>query len=150
MDNDGWCIPSQLFKASRLWKSILSVKDDFFPWICFRVHDGCRVRFWHDEWRGQSAFLNLFSNLYFLDRRQQAVVAYNFLIIRGLVVWDFNFHRDMTDREAIDFTRMLASLDNVYVTGGGCDTKVWKPAVKGNFSVKLVFVLIDSSFYSRV
>ena len=134
-----------MFKASRFWKSILSVKDDFFPWIRYRVRDGHRVRFWHDEWCGQSAFLTLFPNLYLLDRRQQAVVADNFLITSGQVVWDFNFHRDMTDREVVDFTRMLALLDNVYVNGG-CDVRVWKPAVKGNFSVKSFYdALLDSS-----
>ena len=45
------------------------------------------------------------------------------------MVWDFNFRRDMTNREVVDFTRMLASLDNIYVNGGGCDVRVWKPEV---------------------
>ena len=98
------------------WKSILSVKDDFFPCIRFRVRDECRVRFRHDEWRGQSSFLTLFPNLYLLDRSQQAVVADNLLITGGQVVWDFNFRRDMSDRE-VDFTYMMTLLDNVYVNG---------------------------------
>lgn len=135
-----------MFKASGFWKSIISVKDAFFPWIRFRVHDGRRVLFWHDEWCGQSTFITLFPNIYLLDRRQQAVVADNFLITGGQVVWDFNFCRDMTNREVVDFTCMLALLDNVYVSGGGCDVRIWKPAVKGNFSVKSFYnALLDSS-----
>ena len=135
LDDDGWCVPGQMFKATGFWKSILSGKDDFFPWIRFRVRDGRQVRFWHDEWWcGQSTFLTLFPNLYLLDRRWQAIAADNFLITSGEVVWDFNFHGTM------------ALLDNVYVHGGGCDVRVWKPAAKGNFSVKLFYnPLLDSS-----
>eukprot|EP00268_Persea_americana_P013605 TRINITY_DN1601_c1_g1_i5.p1 TRINITY_DN1601_c1_g1~~TRINITY_DN1601_c1_g1_i5.p1 ORF type:complete len:189 (+),score=8.84 TRINITY_DN1601_c1_g1_i5:231-797(+) len=41
---------------------------------------------------------------------------------------------------------MMALLDNVYINGGGCDVRVWKPAVKGNFSVKSFYnALLDSS-----
>ena len=62
------------------------------------------------------------------------------------MVWDFNFRRDMSDREVVDFTCMMALLDNVYVNGGGCDVRVWKPVVKGNFSVKSFYnALLDSS-----
>ena len=51
----------------------------------------------------------------------------------------------MTDRE-VDFTRMLALSDNVYVNGGGCDVRIWKLAVKSNFSVKSFYnALLDSS-----
>lgn len=62
---------TQLF-TSGFWNSIISVKDDVVPWIRFRVHDGCRVRFWHDKWCGQSMLLNLF--------------AENLLIISGRVM----------------------------------------------------------------
>ena len=51
------------------------------------------------------------------------------------MVWDFNFRWDMTDREVVDFTRMMA----LKVNGGGSDARVWKPAVKGNFSVNLFY-----------
>ena len=62
-----------------------------------------------------------------LDRRQQAIVANNLLITGGQVVLDFNFCRDMIDREVVDFTRMFDSLNNIYVNGGGCDAIIWKP-----------------------
>lgn len=83
--NDGRCVPSQLFKTSGFWNSLIYVKDDV-PWIRFRVHDGCRVRFWRDKWCIQSVLLNLFPNLYLLERRQQAFFAENLLIISGRVM----------------------------------------------------------------
>ena len=40
---------------------------------------------------------------------------------------------------------MLASLDNVVICGG-CDGRVWKLVVKGNFFIKSLYnVLIDDS-----
>ena len=90
LGNDGWCVPSQAYTVSGLWKSILSVKDDFQKWSRFRVHNGQRVSFWHDEWCGQSVLCDQFSNLYSLDLRQQAVVAEAFYSLWGENVWDFS------------------------------------------------------------
>ena len=59
-------------------------------------------------------------------------------------MWDFHFHRDMTKGEVVDFTRMLGSLDNVFVTGGRCDARVWKPEVNVFSHVKYFYnVLTD-------
>ena len=53
-----------------------------------------------------------FTNLYLLEKRNEAFVADN-LITGGRVVWDFHFYRDMTEGEAADFTHMIGSFDNV-------------------------------------
>ena len=37
------------YKAYGIWKSVLSVKDDFDPVVHFRAYNGRRVRFWFDE-----------------------------------------------------------------------------------------------------
>ena len=94
LGNDGWFVSGKDFKASGMWKSILSIKDDFEPWICFRVHDGKRDRFLHDEWCGQNVLSHnshLFPNLYFLDRRPQEFVAERYIPMSGHVVRDFCF-----------------------------------------------------------
>lgn len=57
-------MPNQVYNASGLWKSILSVKSEFDERICYRVHNGRRVKFWHDEWHGHQALHSLFPNLY--------------------------------------------------------------------------------------
>ena len=88
----GWNVSRPDYKASGFWKSVLSVKGDFDSWICFRVNDVQRVKFWHDEWCRQMKLHNQFTNLYVLDQRQQeALVAENFCYLGGAVVWDFSF-----------------------------------------------------------
>lgn len=95
LGNDGWCVPSQDDEVSDFWKSIISVKVDFSHWFHYRVHGGCRISFWHDEWCGQLV-LHQFPNLYSLDGRQQAFVAENVCFVGG-AVWDFSFCQNLMD-----------------------------------------------------
>lgn len=44
----------------------------------------------------------------------------------------------LTDRELFDFTRLPGILDEAYLLVGKGDKRVWKPDVKGNFSVVLL------------
>ena len=53
--------------------------------------------------------------------------------------WDFCFWRYLTDREIFDFTSMLGMVDKIFLSVGRGDKRVWKPDVKGNFSVKSFF-----------
>lgn len=48
LSSDGWCVLNLAYKVSGLWTSVLPVKDDFVKQIQYTVHDGQRVRFWHD------------------------------------------------------------------------------------------------------
>eukprot|EP00268_Persea_americana_P010076 TRINITY_DN14058_c1_g1_i2.p1 TRINITY_DN14058_c1_g1~~TRINITY_DN14058_c1_g1_i2.p1 ORF type:complete len:132 (-),score=16.27 TRINITY_DN14058_c1_g1_i2:80-475(-) len=124
--------------------SLLRIQDDFAYWICYKVHNGHRVKFWHDEWCGQFVFKTQFPNLFLVDRRQEAFVAKNFSGSGGGVIWKFSFRRNLTDIEISDFTIFLGILDKVYVSVGRDDERIWKPAVKGQFSVKSFYnVLAD-------
>ena len=113
--NNGWDVPSRISNASGFWKSILSVKEDFIRQIHYRVHDGHRISFWHDEWCGKNVLYSIFPNLYLLDRRQKAFVAENFQLLGGAVVWDFGIRRNLTDREISDLTCLLGMLSKVYI-----------------------------------
>jgi hypothetical protein len=44
----------------------------------------------------------------------------------------------LTDREVFDFTRLLGILDKAYLLVGKGNKRVWKPDVKGYFSVVLL------------
>ena len=84
------------YKASGIWKSILSVKDDFVPLVHCRAHNGRRIRFWNDEWCGQTVLYHQFPNLFMLDKRQNAFVIYNFSYSEGgsclgFVLWKESF-----------------------------------------------------------
>ena len=78
-----------------------------------------------------------------MDRRQEAFVAEN-LCGAGGVVWNFSFQRNLTDIEISDFAVLLGIFDKVYMSVGRDDERLWKPAVKGQFSVKSFYnVLAD-------
>ena len=120
-------MPNQVHYASGLWKSILSVKSEFDERIRYRVHNGRRVKFWHDVWCGQQALHSLFPNIYLLERRHHAMVADYYHYVGGSIVWDFRFRRNLTDREVSNFTRMLALLDKAYLSIARDDIRLWKP-----------------------
>ena len=40
LGNDGWWVSGHGYKASGIWKSILSVKDYFVPLVRYRAHNG--------------------------------------------------------------------------------------------------------------
>lgn len=63
------------YKASGLWKSILSMKLEFEERICNRVHSGL-LSFWNDSWCGDMLLKDQFPSFYSLDRiRQREVVV---------------------------------------------------------------------------
>ena len=138
LGNDGWWVLSQCYNASGLRKSVLSVKVEFDQRIRYRAHDGHRVKL-YNAWCGQQVLNSLFPNIVCLDRGQHVMVADFCFSTGGTIVWDFSFWRDLNDRKASDFTRLLGILDKVYLSGGKGDIRIWKPDVKGKFSVKFFF-----------
>ena len=108
---EGWCVSKVSFKALGIWKSVLSVKGDFDQWIRYRVHDGKRIRLWHDKYCGQASLKDLFPLLYMLDRHQEAVVADKFLFLGGSVVWDLRLLRNLQDNEVVELGRLFSLLE---------------------------------------
>lgn len=65
------------------------------------------------------------------------MVADNFCFVGGSIAWDFCFRRNSTDVEASDFMRLLGMLlDKSFLLVGKGDSRIWKPDVKGNFSMR--------------
>lgn len=64
--------------------------------------------------------------MYYLDRTQHAVVADNFSLVGGNVVWDFLFRRNLTDSEISTFTGKHGMLDKIYLSLGKPDDCFWK------------------------
>ena len=116
---------------------------EFAHWIRYRVHDGLRVKFWQNEWFGQLVFANQFPNLFLLDHRQQGFVADNFSKDAIQVVWDFSFRRNLIDIEISDFANLLGMLNKMYLSVDKYDVRIWKVVVKGQFSVRFFYKVLD-------
>eukprot|EP00268_Persea_americana_P068005 TRINITY_DN9424_c0_g7_i1.p1 TRINITY_DN9424_c0_g7~~TRINITY_DN9424_c0_g7_i1.p1 ORF type:complete len:116 (-),score=30.54 TRINITY_DN9424_c0_g7_i1:1365-1712(-) len=99
-----------------IFGSLISVKVDFSHWFHYKVHGGCQISFWHDEWCGQLVLHHQFPNLYLLDGRQQAFVAENVCFVGGGAVWDFSFCQNLMDNEISDFVGLLGLLAKSYLS----------------------------------
>lgn len=87
----GWLVPNVYYRASGMWKSILSVTDDFDNCIQYQVCNGNKLGFWNDLWCGNMLLEELSPALYMLDRCPEAVVDDNFQIVGDSVIWIVNF-----------------------------------------------------------
>lgn len=74
----GWLIPSVNYRASGIWKCILSVKFELDKWICYRAHNWQNISFWNDVWCGLLSLKQWFVALYLLDRRPSVVIVENY------------------------------------------------------------------------
>ena len=61
------------------------------------------------------------------------------------VVWDISFLRNLTGIETDDFVRLLGCLDRYYLSGGKSDVGLWKPDIRGHFSVKSFYKVLSAS-----
>lgn len=64
--NDGWDIPMVQYRASSIWKPIMSTFNDFISCIRYTAYGGNRVRLWTDVWCGPISFNFHFPLLYLL------------------------------------------------------------------------------------
>jgi hypothetical protein len=72
----GWC--SEEARGSygvSLWRYIRKNWVAFFNYISFKVGDGLRIRFRHDNWCGDSALKSSFPEFFALARNKEALVS---------------------------------------------------------------------------
>ena len=118
--------------------------EDFSKNIRFEVGVGDRVKFWTDQWCGDSPLKLTFPSMYGIASNKEASVV-SFLERLGIedrISWDVHFTRRLNDWEmggVDDFLRTLGS--NLPSTENG-DRMRWKLTKNGNFDVR--------SFYNKL
>lgn len=71
----------------------------FSNYISFKVGDGFHIRFWHDNWCGDSALKCSFLEFFALARNKEASVSENMDRSSPHTLWNLNFMQDVHDRE---------------------------------------------------
>jgi hypothetical protein len=111
----GWCSEdARGFYGVSLWRYIRKNWGAFSNYISFKVGDGLRIRFWHDNWCGDSALKSSFPEFFALARNKEALVSKYMDRSSPHTLWNFNFMRDVHDRkiESLDsFLTLLYSMN---------------------------------------
>lgn len=131
--SNGWLVPTVDYGSSGLWWLKLSVKCDFDLRICF---------FWNDLWCDNALLKQQFLGLYQLDRKREVVVAEQFQVTGGKLIWNLNLRSDLRDEEVTDLTTLLSMPEKVFLTLESDNERLWSLDVKGELLIK--------SFYSSL
>ena len=94
-----------------------------FLLVCYRAHNGRRIRFSNDESCGQTALYHQFPNVFMLVKRQNVFTIDNFSYHGGGIVWDFSFRRNLLECEISDFAFLLGLLSKVFLLVSNSDVK---------------------------
>lgn len=130
------------YKASGMWKSILSVKDEFYNCVWFRAHNGQKFVVWNKLLCGDSILKEQFPGLYLLNRRQEAV--------GGKVLWEFSLQRNLSDTTASDMIVLLSMLEKVFPSLDRKDEMIWDPDSKGQCSVTSFYEVLHGGQARKV
>lgn len=123
--NTGQLVPFANYRASGMWKSILSVKDDFEKCTHYWAHGGQKIGFWNDLLYGNTTFRVLFPRLQLLDRRQGPAIDSNYQLVGGRLVWELSLQRNLLDKEAAEMIDHLSMFEKVFLTLARGDEGMW-------------------------
>ena len=122
-----------------LWKNIRSGWNKFERYICFRVGNGARTRFWYDTWCGDSPFKTIFSDLYGIARDKDAFVAAHMQHRNDSIHWEVNFTHATHDWELESISTFFDLLYSAKVLGQGEDKICWKAGTTKDYEVQLYY-----------
>ncbi|XP_028097917.1 uncharacterized protein LOC114297657 [Camellia sinensis] len=96
------------------WKSIFQIYPVWSQFISVRVGNGEKVKFWEDVWAGSSSLAEFYPLLYSVSQSHYVSVASVAGSLVALFSWNFNFCRNLHDREVPELVSLLSRLENVF------------------------------------
>jgi hypothetical protein len=141
----GWC--SEEARGSygvSLWRYIRKNWGAFLNYISFKVGDGLRINFWHDNWGGDSALKCSFPEFFALARNKEALVSEYMDHSSPHTLWNFNFMQDVHDWEIESLDSFLTLLYSMNPRSRATDSMVWTPSSRHSFAVKSYYTILSS------
>ena len=83
-----------------LWKTISSGWSTFSRYIQLQIGNGTKVKFWYDVWYGDNPLSMCFPDLFRISNDKEAYVADLMQFSNRVLFWDFEFLREIHDRES--------------------------------------------------
>ena len=95
----GWCTGavSGPYGVS-LWKNISQGCPSLSHFILYEIGDGLRVKFWQDQWCGETS-CNSYLKLFRIYQEKKENVAEFMKFTNGFLHWDVSFFRVVNDWE---------------------------------------------------
>ncbi|RVW70775.1 Elongation factor 1-gamma [Vitis vinifera] len=127
-------------ERDNLWRRVISRK--------FGEEDGGgtlkRVKFWKDNWCGNSTLCNSFPSLYAFASYKEAWIEEMWDHSGGEGVWSPRFSRPFNDWEVEEVERLLVIIRGRRLNPLAEDCWLWKETKDGIFSVKSLYSILDS------
>jgi len=95
------------------WKSISRIYPVWFRFIFVRVGNGELAKFWEDVWVGTSSFAVSFPYLYRISQSHNCSITSMACLSLAPISWNFNFPRNLNDREVGELIGLLSRLEHV-------------------------------------
>ena len=123
------------------WKDIRKEGALLQNRVGFSVGNGRRVKFWKDNWCGNSTLCNSFPSLYAFASYKEAWIEEMWDHSGGEGVWSPRFSRPFNDWEV---ERLLVIIRGRRINPLAEDCLLWKETKDGIFSVKSIYNILDS------
>ena len=146
---NGWDVREVSYKASPIWKGILSVKDNFMMNITYRMGMGEKILLWKDNWIGDRPLANHFPNLCSRVVEKEAKVNCYLCFSGEQKVWTPILRRIIREDEEGHLMSLLNILSGVHIAEGGEDIRLWKASKDGSFRVSCFFSAITGRINGR-
>ncbi|RVW50222.1 Threonine--tRNA ligase, mitochondrial 1 [Vitis vinifera] len=126
------------------WKDIRKEGALLQNRVGFSVGNGRRVKFWKDNWCGNSTLCNSFPSLYAFASYKEAWIEEMWDHSGGEGVWILRFSRPFNDWEVEEVERLLVIIRGRRLNPLAEDCLLWKETKDGIFSVKSLYSILDS------
>nr|CAN72177.1 hypothetical protein VITISV_012537 [Vitis vinifera] len=142
----GWCTcGGREGYGVGLWKEISKEGLLLLNNVSFSVGDGKRVRFWKDNWCGNTPLCEAYPSLFDLAVSKDAKVADCWDSMGEVGGWNPRFLRPFNDWEVEEVESFLLIIQGKRLNADLEDRMVWKETKDGIFSVKSCFNSLDHS-----
>ena len=126
------------------WKDIRKEGALLQNRVGFSVGNGRRVKFWKDNWCGNSTLCNSFPSLYAFASYKEAWIEEMWDHYGGEGVWSPRFSGLFNDWEVEEVERLLVIIRGRRLNPLAEDCWLWKETKDGIFSVKSLYSILDS------
>ncbi|RVW15964.1 putative ribonuclease H protein [Vitis vinifera] len=126
------------------WKDIRKEGALLQNRVGFSVGNGRRVKFWKDNWCGNSTLCNSFPSLYAFASYKEAWIEEMWDHFGGEGVWSPRFSRPFNDWEVEEVERLLVIIRERRLNPLAKDCLLWKETKDGIFSVKSLYSILVS------
>ncbi|XP_058070920.1 uncharacterized protein LOC131219954 [Magnolia sinica] len=129
-----WTKDSSVYRASAVWKGILSSKSEVIKGIGIIIGKGDNMCFWEDIWVGDSTLKRDFPNIFRLSTNQSIHVADCFSTTGCQIVWNPMCRRNLLDWEIDEYAALQRRIIGCKIDQDKEDSLHWRIDKSGSFT----------------